>query len=350
MSAAELSDLLQREYSVEALLQVGVMQRCGNDLGLSPVLSDGAKVFISHDDQQRPVDMYNAAGSICNGLKVAIQYGGERNQPQPSPKQQYILLVESDDDLQILRELRCRAACSTGLDALTGKDARRWFAGDPGDDRLWRYKFFLADFSFNELVNRRLPRAKKIVERFELMREVYNFDPSRRLTIWRPGPKMLRMLAGAVHFRDAPRVRELIQGSYEQASDAAETTWHNVYENKNLTLSATRARLQSAIQKSNAVPMVADVALALKNHRHAFDRLVLNKLDAKIDSATGPLDPSLLLSARELMEIWFENQSLVQAANRVLSGEHPSGAIDLDLTQRLRIGGFIRQIRRDLTN
>ena len=143
-----------------------------------------------------------------------------------------------------------------------------------------------------------------------------------------------------VDFRDAQRVRDLIQSSFPKQQLG--TTWRYHIRPVEITYLAARTKLQNLLTQSTEIPPVAEVKIALEEFRTVSQSQVTAQLYAKADRAESPVVRAMIHQATELHERWFETQAIVEAAKKVIAGNHPGADWQLnadDLKERIVLNG-----------
>ena len=133
------------------------------------------------------------------------------------------------------------------------------------------------------------PHAVAILERLSRMQETYGNDPGCRFSRWRPGTKIRTAIRNARDFRDAQRVRELIQSSFPQQQLG--TTWRFHIKPVPPTYLGARTKLHNLLTQSTEFSRAAEVR-ALEEFRTVSLSQVIAPLYAKADRTESPVAPS----------------------------------------------------------
>jgi hypothetical protein len=250
-----------------------------------------------------------------------------------------LLLAEALDDVQVLRGLGFDAELSFSLCSLRAAAIEQLFA-PVLTDQSWLHHLMIVDWNVCRVNFRDRPRALAILERLSLTQETYGHDPGSRFSRWRPDSNARTAIRNARDFRDAQRVWDLIQSSFPKQKLG--TTWRYHIKPVAITYHAARAQLQNLLMQSAEIPPVAKVKVALEEFRTVSQSQVITQLYAKADCAESPLERAMIHQVTELHERWFETQAIVEAAKKVIAGNHPGADWQLnsdDLKERIVLNG-----------
>ena len=130
----DLAATLTAAFPLEELLAAGVLVRGRGDQALlTPVLGDAAAKFVVlHDANRKASDFLSARGAVSNGDPPFLQYAMARHAEGASQDARQIVLSPTDDDLQVLHQLKWPCTSAAGL-AQTSWRAR--------PQNIWRQQF-----------------------------------------------------------------------------------------------------------------------------------------------------------------------------------------------------------------
>jgi hypothetical protein len=231
-----------------------------------------------------------------------------------------LFLSEAVDDVQVLRGLGLNAELSIGLQRLTAAAIERLFA-QVSPDECWRYRLIIVDWNVCSVNCDDRPRARPVLQRLALTQKTYDRDPGIRFSRWRPEKNTRAAIRNARDFQDAQRVHDLIQTSLPKEQLGA--TWNYHIKPVPITYNVARTKLQNLLTRSTEFPLVADIKTALQEFRNVSQSDVTARLYAMADCEESPVKRAMVHQAAEVHERWFEMQPIVQAALKVIAGNHP---------------------------
>jgi hypothetical protein len=250
-----------------------------------------------------------------------------------------LLLPETVDDLQVLRGLGFDAELSFSLHRLKFAAIEQVFAPLVPDES-WMHHLLIVDWNVCGVNYSDRPRAMAILKRLSLTQETYGHDPGSRFSRWIPNSVTRAAIKNARDFRDAQRVRDLIRSSFP--NQQLGTPWRYHIKTVAITYHATRTKLQNLLTQTTEIPPVAKVKLALEEFRTVSQSQVTAQLYAKADRTESPVVRAMIHHVTELHERWFETQAIVQAAKKMIAGNHPGADWQLnadDLKERIVLIG-----------
>jgi hypothetical protein len=343
---AELQRRLEEKHPIAQLAAAGMLvpDRHGEHQ-LSPVLTASAFV-IDRDADGVPTGIVSMAGTLS-----ADQPWMELARLQQKPvvqSTQRVLLTWCENDFDLLRRLGFRTLSASGLEAISAAQVQQIFeAGEPWCGGKYHHDFVLVGWRVTER-RRLIPDSlRPTLHHLVRIDRSYGIDTSRRFKVWLPTNEANRSIDDAVHLRDRPLLVRTLTSSIDNSLAPADALIH-LSDLVQLDYVQARQRLQRVIERSEVVPLFADVKVALQQFQKAARRDVLDQLDARA-AAASDVERLIGLSTEELAELYFSTHPLVGAAKRILAGEHPRyqpSLDDDDLPQRLRLIDAIAKLAR----
>jgi hypothetical protein len=350
MPPADFVAALEQDCTAEALIDLGLYERVGEELRLPGWLDGDAHLYVAIDKSNKTIKFTRGDHFLFPILRAAVDLALERIEPDSTQVPATLFIVDSDDSVEVLRQLGLPAVSGAGLEALGSQDIERIFSGDQRSDFAWRYYLLLLDLDVAGLDNRPTATIGEVINRLADAAEVYGIDPGRRFGVCRPSACQLHLLERTIAFEASAKICQLFEKWSAAAKSITINNWRTHFDAKAATFTVARAALIRALQMSHDISRRAAVLEALPAYRLATSGTIIPNFNKDFDRASHPMHQLESIAIVEYAENFFNGDPLVVAAEAVLKGQAPSSVCELEnetLQQRQRSLNEIRRIYRD---
>lgn len=348
----EFVQALELNFDAEALVELGLYERVGDELRLPSWLDGDAPFYVKVDREARTISFHRDSEFLFPMASTALDCALLRNPPESTQQPVTLYVVESQEAVELLQRLGLRAVSCEGLDTIGRDDVLRIFSGDHPSDLGWRYNMLLVGADVVQLENRQPAPIGDVIKRLADAADVYGIDPGRRFGVCRPSAREFRKFELAVSFADSAQICQLFEQWSAAATSVQGINWRTLVATEFVSFSAARAALDGALHHSNDLARRAQVLAALPAYRVAGKEAVIEKFYNAIDGASDPFDQVNLIAAADYATSFLNNDPLVRAGEAVLAGQTPPKSLELEealelFEQRQRFMVELRRIQRD---
>lgn len=359
---AELLGLLRKTFSEEELLRARVALAKDDVVTLNRVFGADGEKFLRRGDpadpQRRPINVLSARGELCSEECPALRLSKIARGPKQLAPQR-ILLVDSDDALQVFQALGWMSVPCVGWASLPGQQVRKYFA-EP-DKLSLRNKFHLTLVGWDiARVNFTMPpNIVAILEHLARISECYDLDAGYLLDVWRPHRYAVDQIATALRFQDEDLINTLLQRSLDSDCARPLNVWFDLQETRqqaqatNADVATLRRKLAAAIRSGrDGMPRTREVRLLLQQLMQAMHGQFIDIFLTSAHSTSDPAERALLFLASEVMAGVVDSCPLVRGAQILLGGDPPPANFerlspDL-LAERMKFMGPLLQLQKAL--
>jgi hypothetical protein len=312
-STAQISEMLQHDFSVEQLMEVGVFERSANGAKLNAKLAVPSVLLLFEMAGESFLDVVTGRGAVSLAEPPAIHYA---SLPRATDDHQSraILLAATDDDVQLLISLGFHTRWCTGLERLSGENARKMFEPNQFDALERKYHHVLVAGQIAAFDHRPHQQIKNVLDRLCQLRLVYGFDESKLFSVWMPPAAQLKLLRQAASFRDVERARAICREGLSNCLMPPADAQYFLNGSVEINLPTSRKNLKTAIEINRKFPGSQSLERQFQNYKQAYQQLITDKCFAEANAAADPAAALLWHDIAEMADRSFQRQSLTVEA------------------------------------
>jgi hypothetical protein len=230
------------------------------------------------------------------------------------------LLATNSVEFRAFDALGLEYAPAGGLRKLSGDTIRQLGRDRSSTPTKSRYRFVLPLWDVPRLQHRPPAGALETAVHLARISDYFALDPDHLLAAWAPSSTRVSRIAAAAEFADRQVLATAMRTSLKSDCIPISAVASVVAERAVPSYAFAYSALENAI-RDFSMPLKDPVRSAFTNLETAFKAAVTGKLRAAEQAdATRNL---LTFTAADLAQKWFSQLSVVQAAHRILAGNHP---------------------------
>ena len=361
----DVVEALSREFTQQQLEAVRVLVP-GDHGGLSPspVLAAERLLFLRERKDRQPFDIVSQHGSLLSDDPPALAccrdfYTRVRRGPR------CVAAAFSGDDLAVLRMMGIPCTFTSRLALLDGSQASRLFdeslrygdtppAAETASAVLRNdYRIILVACQLSSVFNKLPAGLNETVSRLLQVEEVFGYDTSERVGIWRPSESEFSRITSAIEFADKTQVSRVLRESIYQSSISVRAFAEQSDVTRGNDYCSARQELNLALEQARKRGLrSSEISGKLAALKQSFDATVIQAIISDALASANSVDRSLLLMAADLMGDWHESVELIRNAERGLEGRFQGRGDPLEpeeLRDKLRVVDGLVKIHRELT-